>query len=100
MHRPDKENNDIYTLGRFPIKRTLTISATLLFLGFFFNFPISQIIKENVAKSISSLKIRGCPISYSKIEVEYFFFPKVILGFIFLLSEILSKAKPPGLVSW
>ncbi|MBT7609819.1 MAG: type II secretion system protein GspN [Bacteriovoracaceae bacterium] len=79
MHRPDKENNDIYTLGRFPIKRTLTISATLLFLGFFFNFPISQIIKENVAKSISSLKIRGCPISYSKIEVEYFFFPKVIL---------------------
>jgi type II secretion system protein N len=77
MNSPENETNDIYNLGRFPIKRTLSISAILLFLGFFFNFPITEIIKKNVAKSLTSL--RGCPISYSKIEVEYLFFPKVIL---------------------
>ena len=77
MNKKETEQEDIYSSGRFPIKRTFLISGILIFLGFFFNFPITEIIKKNVAKTLTSL--RGCPITYSKIEVEYLFFPKIIL---------------------
>jgi type II secretion system protein N len=77
MKKEETEQEDIYNTGRFSIKRIFVVSGILVFLGFFFNFPITQIIKKNVAKTLTTL--RNCPISYSKIDVEYLFFPKVIL---------------------
>lgn len=77
LESQSNDSNDVYVNSRLPLKRTIGAVLLLLFFGFFLNFPISEIISKNVAKTISS--IRGCPISYNKIDVEYFFFPKVIL---------------------
>ncbi len=77
MEEDELDENNIYSFKRFPLKRTIISCLFFLFIGLFLNFPITEIIKKNVAKSLSSL--RGCPISYEKIDVEYFLFPKIIL---------------------
>jgi type II secretion system protein N len=67
----------IYKLDGISIPKWIVITVIVMFLGFFLNFPISKMITSGVKKSLDSM--RTCPISYDKIEVEYFFFPKVIL---------------------
>ncbi len=67
----------IYKLDGISIPKWLIILFVVLFLGFFLNFPISKVITTQVKKTISSM--RSCPITYDKIDVEFFFFPKVIL---------------------
>lgn len=67
----------IYKLDGISIPKWVIILFAVLFLGFFLNFPITDVVKTQVKKSIASM--RGCPISYDDIDVEYFFFPKVII---------------------
>jgi type II secretion system protein N len=71
---PDEK---IYKLDGISIPKWILVLFCVLFLGFFINFPISDIVKTQVKKAIATMP--NCPISYDKIEVEYFFFPKVII---------------------
>jgi len=67
----------IYKLDGISIPKWAIVLGVILFLGFFLNFPISKVITTQVKKGLAS--VPNCPITYDKIEVEYFFFPKVIL---------------------
>ncbi|MCO4792346.1 MAG: type II secretion system protein GspN [Bacteriovoracaceae bacterium] len=73
----DSTEDKIYKLDGISIPKWIIILFVVMFLGFFLNFPITNVIKSQVKKAIASA--RTCPISYDSIDVEYFFFPKIIL---------------------
>lgn len=67
----------VYKLSDISKTKWVGITIVILFIGFFLNFPVTNVIKGQVRKSLASM--RNCPITYDSIEVEYFFFPKIIL---------------------
>ena len=74
--QPNELPDEIYIQNKLNISK-LVIGALVFFaVAFFFNFPISSIIKSKITAAISSN--RACPISYDEIDFEWFM-PKIII---------------------
>jgi CRISPR/Cas system endoribonuclease Cas6 (RAMP superfamily) len=74
--QPNELPDDIYLQSKLNISK-LILGAILIFIvAFFFNFPISKIIKSKLTAAITSN--RACPISYEDIQFEWFM-PKLII---------------------
>jgi len=68
--------DEIYGKRNIPYFKISLLSIFLIFLGFSLNFPVKNIIIQQVSKALQSNP--SCPIMYDEIDVS-FFLPKIIL---------------------
>ncbi|WP_127717301.1 type II secretion system protein GspN [Halobacteriovorax sp. HLS] len=74
--QPNELPEEIYEQSRLTITKIVIAAVVLFFLAFFFNFPISKIIKTSVVNALATN--RACPITYDDLRIEWFT-PKIIL---------------------
>ncbi len=85
----DKVDDRIYLSGFTLGAKLSLISILLLFLGFFINFPLKEVITTRITNALAVN--RACPMSFRDLEFEWFL-PKVKIKSLSLPSMCFSGA--------
>lgn len=89
----DKVDDNVYIKGLSLGAKLSLISILALFLGFFLNFPLKEVITARITMALA--QNRACPLSFEGLEFEWFL-PKVKMRSLNIPSLCFGGALPNG----
>ena len=89
----DQVDDRIYLSGFTLGAKLSLISIIMLFLGFFLNFPLKEVITARITQALA--QNRACPLSFQDLEFEWFL-PKVKIKTLSMPSLCFGGALPNG----